>query len=132
MWLKPIVIGDTTVLRFYIEKADCSGPQDLSLFNVFFFLKRSKQDPNSSAIWSGSKLGLDIVLDDQTDISNPGITGQGMCNVTIPSSATARLREGRKFYWSITIVDVDLNQYTPDLGTVIACRRATDVIASYS
>jgi hypothetical protein len=131
MDLKPFVIGDTTVLRFFIELADCSGPQDLTGFNIFFLLKRSKQDPNSAAIWSGSVLADDIELDDQMDVTHAG-KGRGYCNVTIPATATTLLREGVRFYWSITLVDIDLNQYTPDLGSVIAVRRATDIISAYS
>ncbi len=131
MRLDPIVIGDATVLKFAIYDACGASLVDLRPWVIVFTLKRSNQDPDSAAIWQGTTVSGDIVIDDQTDTTHPG-QGLGYCEVTIPVSASIQLRAGVKFYWDIKLFDALGNPYTPLRGTVLAIGSTTDTIFFYS
>lgn len=131
MRLHPFVIGDVTVLKFAIYDACGANLVDLRPWVIVFTLKRSNQDPDSAAIWQGTTVSGDIVIDDQTVTDMPG-QGLGYCEVTVPVIATLPLRSGVKFYWDIKLFDALGNPYTPLRGTVLAVGQTTDTIFFYS
>ncbi len=131
MQLNPIVIGDDTQLKFAIYDACGINLVDLRPWVIVFTLKRSNQDPDVAAIWQGTTVTGDVVIDDQTVTNVPG-SGFGYCQVEIPPSASLLLRAGVRFYWSITLFDSEGNPFTPLRGTVTAVGQTCDTVFTYS
>ncbi len=131
MELDPFVCGDDVQLRFQIFDACGVNLVDLRPFVIAFTLKRSRQDPDSSAITQVTTVTGNVVRDDQTVTNVPG-SGLGWCTVEIESAATALLREGVRFYWGITLFDSEGNPFSPLQGSVRAIGRTTQTIFVYS
>ncbi len=131
MELNPFVIGDEIDLRFQIFDACGVNLVDLSPWVIVFTLKRSRQDPDSAAIWQGTTVSGDIVRDDQT-VTNVSGSGLGFCQVEVPASITSKLREGVRFYWGITLFDSVGTPFTPLQGHVLAVGNSTTMMFVYS
>jgi hypothetical protein len=88
-------------------------PIDLSPFTeITFTLKRSLQDLDSEAVFQGTLTGGNI------SVLTP--TEDGICEVTVPASATAQLMLGKPYYWTCKLTSASGSASTPVFGTFYA------------
>jgi hypothetical protein len=95
MAITNIIPGTSPTYRFEITDPVTGDPFDLTDYQVYFFLKRSLQDLDGAAEFSGS-------IDDGVSVAYE--RRDGVVDVAVPSQASANLRVGRPYPYFLRVI----------------------------
>lgn len=106
-----VVQGDAPKLCIHVVGSD-GNPVDLSPFSLVFTLKRSYLDTDAAALFQGT--------DSSGAISVLGASADGVCEVTIPKSATSQMMTYKQYFWDLKLVTGLNDPFTAAKGILVA------------
>lgn len=104
----PITQGDSPTFRFTVTNS-AGDPFDLTDHAVEFWIKRSLQDDDTAAEYFGENAVI------------PYTEVDGIVDITIPATVTARLRVGRPYFWYLRVnhISTPTDIYIPERGVFL-------------